>query len=144
MDITIRNLQTKVSIRLPRINQVARRALKHVDIHGGELAIIFVAPGRMKTLNTRYLKHSYATDILTFDYSGPSAKNKKYIHAEIVIAPAVAVRNAKAFSLPYHEEMELYVIHGVLHLAGYDDRSPGDIARMREKERELVELIKKL
>jgi probable rRNA maturation factor len=143
MDITIRNLQTKVSIRLPRIKEVARRSLQHVDIHEGELSVIFVPSSRMKTLNTKYLKHSYVTDILTFDYSPPSPKRRKRIMAEIVIAPEVAVRNAKAFSLPLHKEIELYVIHGVLHLAGYDDHAPKDTARMREKELELVEITKK-
>ncbi len=138
MDINIKNLQTKVPIRRPRIKQVALRTLKHVGINGAAVSVIFVTPQRMKALNTKHLKHSYVTDILTFDYG--HADDQRV--AEIIICPSVAVANAKAFSLPLQEEIELYVIHGILHLAGYDDHSPRDIARIRKKEREIIELIR--
>jgi probable rRNA maturation factor len=140
MDITIRNLQTKVTIRIPRIDQVARRALKHIGFSEEALSIVFVTPARMKTLNSKYLKHAYVTDILTFDYhQGPKASAA--VNAEIVICPSVAVANAKTFGAAPQDELELYVIHGILHLAGYDDHSPRQTARMRKKERELIGII---
>jgi probable rRNA maturation factor len=141
MDISIKNLQTKVSIRIPRIKQVARRTLRHLNIPEATLSVIFVATSRMKSLNTKYLKHAYVTDILTFNYS-PEGQRKRIL-AEIIIAPSVAVANARAFATTLHKEIELYVIHGILHLAGYDDHSPGDIARMRKKEQEITRMIGK-
>jgi len=140
MDITIKNLQTKVSIRSPRIKYVARRTLKHLHISGASLSIVFVTPQRMRALNTHYLKHTYVTDILTFNYA-PAGQRTRML-AEIVIAPTVAVANAKAFAATPQQEIELYVIHGILHLAGYDDHAPGAIARMRKKEQELVGITK--
>jgi probable rRNA maturation factor len=137
-DISIKNLQTKIPIRIPRIKQVARRTLKHLDISGATLSVIFVSPQRMKLLNAKYLKHAYVTDILTFDYS--PAGQRKRILAEIVIAPSVAAANARAFATPVEKELELYLIHGILHLAGYDDHAPRDIIRMRKKERELTKV----
>lgn len=93
----------------------------------------------MKSLNTKYLKHAYVTDILTFDYSAPG-RNKR-TQGEIVIAPSVAAVNAKTFATTTQKEIELYVIHGILHLAGYDDHLAPDIARMRKKEKEIVRLM---
>jgi probable rRNA maturation factor len=140
-DISIKNFQTKVSIRIPRIKHVARRTLQHVHLSEAELSIVFVTPQRIKSLNTQYLKHAYATDILTFNYS--ISGQRKRLLAEIVIAPSVAAANAKTFATGVQQEIELYVIHGILHLAGYDDHSPRQIARMRKKEHELVEITRK-
>jgi probable rRNA maturation factor len=139
MDINIKNLQTKVSIRRPRIKQVALRTLTHVGINEAALSVIFVTPQRMKALNTKHLKHAYVTDILTFDYGQDDHQRV----ADIIICPSVALANAKTFSLPLQHEIELYVIHGILHLAGYDDHTPRDIARMRKKEQEIVGILKR-
>src|ERR1041385_2835909 len=121
MDISIRNLQTKVSIRIPRIDEVARRTLNYVRISEAALSIVFVTPQRMKSLNTKYSKHAYLTDVLTFDYS--PTRQRKRILAEIIIAPTVAVQNAKVFQTTPQKEIELYVIHGILHLLGFDDHA---------------------
>lgn len=80
----------------------------------------------MRRINKEYLGHDYVTDVITFD------------HGEIIICPAEAVRNAKAFKTTVRRELELYVVHGLLHLAGYDDHSEKDIARMRSMEQELL------
>ncbi len=159
MDITIKNLQTKIPIRLPRVNDVVRCTLRHFPIIDAELSFVFVAPSRMRMLNAKYLKHDYVTDVLTFDYS-PGARRQApgvkkishpspiaqrptpYIYGEIIICPSVAFRNAKKFGVSLQKEIELYIIHGILHLMGYDDHAPKDIARMRKKEREIINLLR--
>ena len=84
----------------------------------------------MRTLNKRYLGHDYVTDVLTFDLGDNQA--------EIIICPAVASANAKTHQTSTDKELLLYAIHGILHLAGYDDHRPEDIVKMRRMEKKLL------
>ena len=84
----------------------------------------------MRAINKKYLKHDYVTDVLTFDLGSGIG--------EIIICPQVAQANAKAHQTSTDKEIILYVIHGILHLAGYDDHSPQDILQMRKMEKELL------
>lgn len=140
MEITIRNLQTRIPIRLPRIKKVVQKTLQYLRISNAQLSIVFVAPQRMKMLNTQHLKHSYATDILTFDYRLSVSQD---LQAEIIICPLVAAQNASAYKTTTAKEIDLYLVHGLLHLAGYDDHSGRDIKRIRNKENEIIKHLNK-
>jgi len=84
----------------------------------------------MRAFNKKYLKHDYVTDVLTFDLGEGVG--------EIIICPQIACANAKAHQTSTEREIILYVIHGILHLAGYDDHSPKDILQMRFMENKLL------
>jgi probable rRNA maturation factor len=84
----------------------------------------------MRAINKRYLGHDYATDVLTFDLGNAQG--------EVVICPGMARANAKAHQTSTEKEILLYVVHGILHLAGFDDHSPKDIVQMRAMEKELL------
>jgi len=84
----------------------------------------------MRAINKKYLSHDYVTDVLTFDL-GENA-------AEVIICPQVAFTNAKAHQTSTEREIILYVIHGILHLAGFDDHNPKDIQLMRKMEKKLL------
>ena len=84
----------------------------------------------MRALNKEYLSHDYVTDVLTFELGEDQG--------EIIICPLVACTNARAHQNTTEKEIILYVIHGILHLAGYDDHSPKDILEMRRMEKELL------
>ncbi len=88
-----------------------------------------VGPKHMQTINQLYLGHDYVTDVLTFDLTDT---------AEIVICPSMATKNAKTYGNSVNREILLYVIHGLLHLSGYDDHTPKDIQRMRLTEERLL------
>jgi probable rRNA maturation factor len=94
-----------------------------------DLSIVFVGTRRMRALNKKYLEHDYVTDVLSFDL-GTS-------QGEIIICPGMASANAKAHQTSTEEEIVLYVVHGILHLAGFDDKSPEGMRRMRSMEKEL-------
>ena len=84
------------------------------------------------------------TDILTFDLRDSSKdRRKNEFVADIFICPSQATANAKIFKTSLKQEVVLYVIHGILHLLGYDDRTPLDIKKMRAKEREVLERLKR-
>ena len=69
--------------------------------------------------------------------------NESRINGEIIISADTAVRNARAYQTSPQQEILLYVIHGILHLLGYDDHSPDDIQEMRRKEAELMSVLKR-
>ncbi len=93
----------------------------------------------MKALNKKYLGHNYTTDVLTFDW-----KDKKSLSAfegEIIICTQTAKRNAADYDASVESEILLYMIHGILHLCGFDDKSLAQVKRMRAKEKKLTALL---
>ncbi len=126
MDIIITNLQSAIAIPTAHIKKVVSKSAFQLKLKFPELSIVFVGSRRMRAINNQFLGHDYVTDVITFE------------HGEIVVCPSVAVRNAKHFNNPVKQELLLYVVHGLLHLAGYDDHTPKDIQRMRHMENTLL------
>ncbi len=131
MNISIVNFQHKFPIPQKKITRIVTAAVKRLKLKLGEVSVVFVGEQRMRTVNRTHLKHDYVTDVITFDYK---------TLGEIIICPSVASTNARRFGNSLERELVLYVVHGLLHLAGYDDHAPADIARMRLKEEELMRL----
>ena len=129
MDITLKNLQKKIPIPQALVNKAAGLALKNWDkcLH---LSIVFVGTKRMRAVNKKFLNHDYVTDVITFDLG--DGEN------EILICPAIAAANAKRHNTSIQKEIALYVIHGILHLAGFNDHSPREILAMRAMEKKLM------
>lgn len=130
--ISIRNLQTKIPVPQARIKNVVRQTLRYFRMTNAELSVVFVTEAHMKRLNSRHLNHKYPTDILTFDYR--VSRKDPLLRAEIVLCPSVAMRNAHVFNTDVRQEIDRYLIHGILHLCGYDDNSPVEKSRMTGEE----------
>ena len=79
----------------------------------------------------------YATDVLAFDLS----EDKNYLAGDIVISVDAAVANATAYGTSVPQELALYIIHGILHLLGYDDHKKNDVQKMRREEKKLLSFI---
>ena len=99
------------------------------------LSYVFVADPFLASLNHKYLHHNTYTDILTFDYS-----EKGPLIGEVYISVARVRDNAKAFGEPFSRELRRVVVHGLLHLLGYDDTTPRLAAAMRRKEEACLSL----
>lgn len=99
------------------------------------LSYVFASDPFVASLNRKFLRHNTYTDILTFDYSenGP-------LTAEIYISIARVRENAKEFGEPFSRELRRVIVHGLLHLLGYDDTTPREAARMRRKEEACLSL----
>ena len=140
----ISNFQRKIPIPVPKVRTVLRFACRKLRSKIPELSVAFVGERRMRRLNREYLGHDYITDVITFHYSNmsfPNASQKRSgvtMCGEIIICPAVAARNAKRYGSTLERELILCVVHGILHLCGYDDHSPEDVKRMRRKETEIL------
>jgi probable rRNA maturation factor len=132
---------SKISIACPqdvlavdrgRIREVARAVLEGEGIADYEISVAFVDNPTIHRLNKRYLNHDEPTDVLSFPLSDASARK---LAGELVVGVEVAKEQAERRGHDVQAELALYVIHGLLHLCGYDDKSDVTAARMRERER---------
>ncbi len=98
----------------------------------GLFSITFVSSSRMRRLNSQFLRHDWVTDVLSFRYNGEA------VVGEVLIAPREAKRYAKRNSLSYRQELSRYVVHGLLHWMGHQDRTVRQKQRMRRLEEELL------
>jgi len=99
----------------------------------GEVNIIFCSDAYLSEHNKRYLKHSMLTDIITFDSS-----EGKILSGDIFISIERVCENAIKFKVPKNQELRRVMIHGILHLCGYNDKTATERKKMREKENEYL------
>jgi probable rRNA maturation factor len=130
--IGIHSNQEVVPIDRGRIREIARGVLEGERIGDHEISLAFVDNPTIHTLNKRYLDHDEPTDVLSFPLSDPKAKK---LSGELVIGAEVAKERAEELGHAVDAELALYVIHGLLHLCGYDDKSEKAERAMRERER---------
>ena len=95
----------------------------------GDINVIFCSDNYLLNINIKYLHHDYFTDIITFDYS-----EGKTISGDLFISVDSVKENAIFYKTEFEEELNRVLVHGVLHLIGYDDHSEDEIATMRSKE----------
>jgi rRNA maturation RNase YbeY len=105
----------------------------------GEIAYVFCPDDKMLEINKHYLKHDYYTDIITFDYS-----REDVISGDIFISTDTVNSNAKKFNTALKNELYRVIIHGILHLCGYKDKSVSDKKEMRKKENEALQELNKI
>ena len=140
MKVAVRNLQKRIPINPKRIIKTVLKILSLEGIRkSGEITICFVNDPKIKELNLRYLAKNNPTDVIAFDIAGPKSFGE--IFADIVISTDRAIDNAGAFHTRPLFELYLYVIHGVLHILGYDDRNIKDKLLMRKKEAHLLKIL---
>lgn len=133
--ITLRNLQTRTGLNLARLQKSAfqimaavlelsarRTTLRSLP----EVTIVLISDCHMTRLHKRFLDQSGPTDVLTF------------AHGEIVISVDTARKNARSFKNSLIREVQLYIIHGLLHLHGYNDSSPGAARRMDQTQQQIL------
>lgn len=95
----------------------------------GDIAIIFCSDHYILDVNIKYLQHDYFTDIITFDYCEGNV-----LSGDLFISIDSVRENAAFYQTEFSQELNRVIVHGLLHLIGYDDHTPEDIAVMRAKE----------
>ena len=118
-----------------RLRTVARRALAALGRADREVHVTVVDDRQIRALNTRYLGIRRATDVLAFDLAGPGPAR---LWGEVIVSAETAARQARRVGVPLAAELDLLVVHGLLHLAGYDDHEPRRARRMHERAREIL------
>ena len=135
---SIASPQEKVELPYAQLREVSRIVLEGEGVQEAKISLAFVDNPTIHRLNKQFLNHDEPTDVITFPMSGDGAKK---LEGELVIGVEVAMEQAQDRGHPVDAELCLYVIHGLLHLCGYDDRNPQDAAEMRTKEREYLKQL---
>ncbi len=138
------NQNKKRKIDLSRLEKVAETALKTLGKRRYEITVTFVSNQKIRAVNRKYLKRDRSTDVISFGYAGQGDYNKemKYFLGDVIVSTDKAFQNSGKYGTTIFEETALYVIHGILHLSGYDDISEKDRIVMRRKENVLLQKVK--
>lgn len=105
----------------------------------GEINYIFCSDDYILSINEEYLNHDYYTDIITFDNRDNTQDD---IEADIFVSIDRVQENAQMIQVPFDTELRRVMVHGLLHLLGYHDKSEEEISQMREKEEAYLSLQK--
>jgi len=119
----------KEDLALKRVEKVIKEIVSSEGKQLGEIGIIFQRDKDLLKINKNFLQHHYFTDVITFDYN---KKNK--ITGDIFISVDTVRRNANKFNQDFITEVIRVIIHGVLHLAGYQDKNDIEKQVIRSKE----------
>ena len=111
-------------------------SVNSLDYSIGELSFVFCSDDYLRKLNIKHLNQDYFTDVITFDYS-----KEMSLIGDVFISTERVKENAKLFNVSFNEELFRVIIHGVLHLCGFKDKTKEEKAEMRSKENDFLSLI---
>ena len=144
--IHIHNSQKTIPVRETELKKTIAFILKHLNIRSADLSVVIVTDRKIHEINRKFLGHDYPTDVVAFDLSDKELSRTRRlktrrVEGEIYVSAVTARRNAARFKARPAQELTLYIVHGILHLLGYDDHSAKDKKVMREKEQEILEEV---
>lgn len=128
--IFIANEQQTLAIDGSKITAAVRSVLAASSYESATVSVAIVDDATIHQLNRRYLEHDYPTDVLSFVLEDDG----RGLQGELVASADTAARNALAYGWSATNELLLYLVHGALHLVGYRDAEPAEIADMRRAE----------
>ena len=120
------------------IHRLVKELSLNLSFQLSSLEINFISGDEIHLLNKTHLKHDYTTDIITFNYSS----DKMLIDGEIFISTDDARLNAKKYKTTLNEEITRLIIHGILHILGYDDQITSEKNIMKRMENKLLSTFK--
>jgi probable rRNA maturation factor len=135
MAAAVANLQRRVRVSPARLKCTAERTLRSLGRAGRDVHVTVVDDAAIRRLNARWMGTRRSTDVLAFDLDAPGPSR---LLGEVVVSADTAKRQARVVRVAVALELDLLVIHGVLHLAGYDDREPREARRMHERARKIL------
>jgi probable rRNA maturation factor len=161
--VEIANEQKLLRVSRPRLTAIVEATLKSEKVAGAEISVALVDDERIHEINREFLKHDYPTDVISFlleSSGGPARSNArkkgtksmrdgtastvnprgagKRLGGEIIISAEMAVRMAAEYEWRPMQELTLYLVHGLLHLCGYDDLTSDEQVLMRAREVEVL------
>lgn len=118
-----------------RMTEAVKRILDDADFESAQISIAIVDDEAIHDLNRRYLDHDYPTDVLSFTL----AEEGSHLEGQLVVSIDTAAAQAAEYGWRTEDELLLYVVHGTLHLVGYDDATPELRADMQTQECRVLE-----
>ena len=136
MAIHFHNEDVSTSFNKTIVSNWLNNCIQDLDYKTGEISIIFCSDDYLLDINKKYLNHEYFTDIITFNYN-----EKNTIIGDLFISIDRVRENAKELKVDFNNELFRVIIHGVLHLCGYNDKTQDQQKEIRAKEDEFLDLI---
>lgn len=134
--LEILDTQEELDVDIEKVRTVCERILNDNGIKNGKLNVVLVDSGTIQQYNRDFLQHDYPTDSISFPIE--DRRNEGYLEGEVLVCTEIARERAKEFGWTAEEELLLYVVHGMLHLTGFDDITPAQQTVMQKKEREYL------
>jgi probable rRNA maturation factor len=136
VQVVIHNRQKKLAISPSFIEKVVLTTLEDYEVASAQVVVHFVGKKRISDLHQQFFNDPSPTDCITFPI-----RNTECL-GEVFVCPEVALEYAKASQGNPLHETALYVVHGLLHLLGYDDLTPSQIRKMRQLEKQAMQKLK--
>ncbi len=144
MKILANNRQTKVEIDLPRTEHSLSIILSVIENEDSEISLTLLDDEGITEINRQYLGRDYPTNVIAFSMNeGEFGDVNPYMLGDIIISTETALRDAKTGGLSLEDEIDYLMIHGILHLQGYDHEISEEAERMQKKEKEIFFALKK-
>ena len=135
--ISFQNQNISFSVDKPlRIKRWIKKSIRYYDKRVGEITYIFTDDKSLIEINKQFLNHNFFTDVITFDYC-----ENDIISGDIFISIDRINENSQLFNTLFYEELLRVLIHGVLHLVGFNDHSEQEKHQMRKQENTCLERI---
>lgn len=143
MSIAIINLQHKLSFSRAKIKHIVSQVLSKERACAKDICLMITTDRKIRRLNRAYLNKDFSTDVLAFELSSPGQKFHCWnLLGDIIVSADATFVNAKIYKTTPQRELYLYIIHGLLHLLGYDDTSALKRAVMRRREQYYLKKIR--
>jgi probable rRNA maturation factor len=145
MTVSIKNHQKKYKINLRRLRRSINRLMKETNCLESELSILLLDDEQIQEINRTYLLRDRPTNVISFAMTeGEFGAINPYILGDIIISIETALRDAEKENIDFMDEVEFLLIHGLLHLLGYDheSRTHAEAMEMKTKAKELFHLLR--
>ena len=133
-EIDIANQQTTIAVDTEQVRKAVEIVLTGAAIPKARISVAVVDDPTIHDINRQFLDHDYATDVLSFVLE----QSDKWLEGEVVVSADTAQSDAAAFGWSGHDELLLYVVHGTLHLVGFDDATGPERDAMRARQSEVL------
>jgi probable rRNA maturation factor len=145
MSISIQNRQKRQTVDTGRLRRSLKRLLKELNYGEIEISLLLVDDDQIREINRTYLKRDRPTNVISFSMrEGSFGHVHPEILGDIILSTETAARDARTFHLDFMDEMEFLLIHGLLHLIGYNHENTGaeETEKMKIRERELFFMLR--
>ena len=129
MEVFFHKEGVSLNLDFNKLEKWIKKALKHFKYKKAELGVIFCDDNYLKKINVKYLNHDFFTDVISFDYS-----ENKIIKGDVFVSVDRVKENASRFGVSFNDELFRVIIHGVLHLCGFNDKTVEEKKEMRKQE----------
>jgi probable rRNA maturation factor len=136
--VEIGNTQNFLKIDREQLIRLVRRVLLDEGVRSAAVSLVFVDDQTIRQINRDHLHHDWPTDVISFPLSQPGEFE---LAGELVVSGEMAKATAQSLGATPADELALYVVHGLLHLCGYNDDSDEEIRRMRQRESQALKRV---